>query len=151
MPSEELAKYTEASLAPGENAADFRWLTDELIRMRSATHPDPVRNENVVARIVCWLVIFKPEEFVETMQKFRLSFRGVANGRFQQERYRASVRPMALLVEQPDQVIFQADLYFNLDDDSGYDPDPDLFPQRPPYRVATQDQVAQAETYQEAT
>jgi len=112
MPSKHLAELTDKSLAEGEDRDDLWWMTDELVKLRAPTNPDPETNESVAARLLCWVVVFKPEHYLAAMHSFRLSFKGVsAEGRLQ-ERFRQSVRPAALRIRRPEDVIFRADLYF---------------------------------------
>jgi hypothetical protein len=92
-------------------------MTDELIRLRSRRHRDVRTNEAVVARILCYIVLpIKPRAYVGVMQTFRVRFRGIAADGTLQALFRQAIRRPALVVAKPDDVVFQADLYFDLED-----------------------------------
>lgn len=113
MPSSNLVdNFTDRSLAPGEDRNDLWHITDLLIEERAEKHPDATANEGVVARILCWIVVAKPSEYVAAMREFRLLFKGISESEELRSSLLKSIRPILKDIEKPEDVIFQPDLYF---------------------------------------
>jgi hypothetical protein len=113
MPSQRFANEIRQSLAPGERAEDFEYLFDALMSLRTPYNGDNSASEGVTARLLCVLFPDKPQSYIRAMQHFRLAFIGVAAERELQAEFVNSVRPAALKVSTPGEIVWRPGLYFS--------------------------------------
>jgi hypothetical protein len=113
MPSNRIAGEIERSLAPGENFADFAYLFDTLMLLRQPYHQDLNLSEKVAGRLLCVLFPDKPAKYVGAMREFRLRFADVSNNRELQAEFPNRVRPAAILISRPEDMVWRPSLYFS--------------------------------------
>lgn len=113
MPSDHVAESIQQSLAEGEDAQDVFYMLDTLTRMRKPYHPDQEDTvvEGVAARILCPLVTSHPPEYVDALQKFRLSFRSICQTPALKGKFANSIRPAALIAASEEDLTYQPSLY----------------------------------------
>ncbi len=112
MPSERFAGRIKESLAGGERFDDFAYMFDALIRLRRPLHEDFRLSEEVVGRILCVFVPDKPEKYMRAMKEFRLRFAEVSNEPRLQANFSNCVRPAALAVRTPNEIVWTPSVYF---------------------------------------
>jgi hypothetical protein len=113
MPSQHIASEIRQSLAPGERAEDFEYLFDALMSLRAPYNRHNPPSEGVTARLMCVMFPDKPKSYIRAMQQFRLAFSGVANEKELQAEFSNSVKPAALIVNRPDDIVWRPGLYFS--------------------------------------
>jgi len=113
MPSNRIAGEIERSLAPGERFSDFAYLFDTLMVLRQPYHQDLTLSEKVAGRLLCVLFPDKPAKYVGAMREFRLRFADVSNNPELQAEFPNRVRPAAVLISKPEDIVWRPSLYFS--------------------------------------
>jgi hypothetical protein len=91
-------------------------MVDALTQMRRPYHPEAPYEEVVedsATKILCVFVPIKPREYVDTMQRFRILFKGIADSPWLQATFANSVLPAALTAGE--QLEYIPSLYFSWD------------------------------------
>jgi hypothetical protein len=113
MPSHRIAGEIERSLAQGESFADFAYLFDMLMFLRQPYHQDLSLSEKVAGRLLCVLFPDKPARYVGVMREFRLRFANVSNDHELQSEFPNRVKPAAILLARPEDIVWRPSLYFS--------------------------------------
>jgi len=113
MPSNRIAGDIERSLTPGESYADFAYLFDTLMSLRLPYHQDLNVSEKVAGRLLCVLFPDKPAKYVAVMRGFRLLFANVSNDPELQSEFPNRIKPAAILLARPEDIIWRPSLYFS--------------------------------------
>lgn len=114
MPSKTIADEIRQKLAPGEQVNDAEFLFDALFGLRADSTLTTKQNATFTGGLLCFLVPAKPPKYVAGMRQFRLQFAGIASNLSVQQRFRASILPLALTLDEPDieKVQWDTSLYF---------------------------------------
>ncbi|MEL7537580.1 MAG: hypothetical protein AAFM91_11070 [Pseudomonadota bacterium] len=113
MPSADIVSQIEKSLVDGERYRDFASMVDTLAALRSPYHDDYVLSERVGAFLLCVLFPDKPDSYTDEIRRFRVAFEGIADNPSTAARFANTVRPAALLVPTPEEIYWDAPLYFS--------------------------------------
>jgi hypothetical protein len=114
MPSTHIANSIRQSLATNESAEDADFLFDTLLSLREQLNLSKANNEKITGALLCFLFPAKPAQYKADMQAFRLSLSGIASNIELQDKFRSSILPAALTVEESDlsQIVWDSSLYF---------------------------------------
>ena len=112
MPSERFAARIRESLADRERFDDFSYMFDALVALRRPLHEDLSLSEEVSGRILCVIVPDKPARYLRAMQEFRLRFAEVSNEPQLRATFSNCVRPAALTVRTPNEIVWTPSIYF---------------------------------------
>lgn len=120
MPSKTIADEIRKNLAPGEKAEDADFLFDTLFGLRAGSALTTEQNATLAGGLLCFLVPAKPPNYRTDMHQFRLQFAGIATDSSLQQRFRASILPQALALDEPEtgKVQWNANLYFAMQADA---------------------------------
>lgn len=114
MPSEHFANRIRESLALGELYEDFAYLFDELVSIRRPYHENAEASKDMVGWLTCLFAPYKPAPYLAAMQRFRMGFQGVSTSHERQAEFSNCVRNAAIMVRQPDDIVWRPSLYFSL-------------------------------------
>ncbi len=114
MPPERIADEIRKSLAEGERFEDFAFMFDALVFLRAPYNTNLGLTEDILKKIICFVLLKKPQNYVRAMQAFRLGFAGVAANPELQGEFSNSVRRAAITVNRPEDVVWRPSLYFAL-------------------------------------